>query len=70
MLNNASLIDMYREEKAAVADQLNTDNFPSFRDWKAEYMTEWNLSHAGSSFVSFELAQEITDAELNSIHAI
>ena len=67
MLNTQSLVGMYREEKAAQFVLGGT--FPSFKDWKAEYMSVWNVSHAGSSFLPFDLAVEITEGEIEALPA-
>jgi len=69
MFDYNSLITMYRQEKAAVADGLGNSDFPAFRDWKAEYEAEYAPSHSGSSFIPMDLAVELTDAELDALPA-
>lgn len=67
MLDTGTLIEMYRQDKAAYGEDVLGAPFPTFKEWKAAYMEEYAPSHAGSSFVDIEVAVEITDAELDGI---
>ena len=69
MLDNTSLISLYRQEKGEVMDVIGDDTFPSFNKWKTNYMEEYNDSHADSSFLDVSLALELTDAEIGILPA-
>lgn len=43
MLNNATLLALYKQEKADM--DMPSDPFPSFKDWKAEYAIDWEKNH-------------------------
>ena len=44
MLSNIDLLDMYKAEKADMNDVVVND-FPSFKEWKAEFITEYDNTH-------------------------
>lgn len=69
MLSPAQLIEMYREEKEMVSDSIDTD-FPSFKEWKTAYLKEYNPCHDDSSFLSIDVALEITEAEIEPLPAV
>lgn len=61
------LLEMYRQEKATTVDALDKIPFISFKKWRESYEREWEESHSASSFLTAEVAIEITDAELATI---
>lgn len=67
MFDTGTLIEMYRQDKAAYGDDPFAAPFPTFAQWKEAYAEERAPSHAGSSYVDIEVAVEITDAELDGI---
>lgn len=45
MLSVPELLQMYKEEKAAIVDPIFGGEFPTFPEWKAEYVKEYNENH-------------------------
>lgn len=49
MLNGVDLLNRYKDEKAMVigseAERTGLEDFPSFKEWKAEYEAEWAETH-------------------------
>ena len=43
MLNNTTLLSLYKQEKADM--YMPSEDFPPFKEWKAEYMVDWEENH-------------------------
>jgi len=67
MISVSDLRTMYREEKAALADDMSDESFPSFKEWYEQYMYEYSFSHADSSFCPLNVGLEMADAQLESV---
>lgn len=57
--------ELYREERESIVGK-----FQSFAEWKRTYDCEWNSAHCSSSFVTYDFAMEITEAEILSFKAL
>ena len=66
MLNNAYLLELYREEKALIIGEEPTglEPFPSFREWKSEYRREYNETHKTVSIKEADRLAEEAQADL------
>jgi len=63
--SNINLLNLYKVEKEQM--DLPSNPFPSFKDWKADYMIEFIDSHSDSKMVDAETAVDITEKELNDL---
>lgn len=60
---NNELLNLYKLEKEAM--DLPSDPFPSFKEWRDEYMIEFIDSHVDSKMVDVETAVAETEKELD-----
>lgn len=58
MLTNNELLELYRMEKRDLDDPLYGPPFPSFREWKHQYMVEYRATHIT---VSVDLADQMME---------
>jgi len=61
-MDNVTLLQLYKQEKAE--QEFPSSPFPPFKEWKAEYMIEYNDAHSDSQMVDVETAVEMTEKEL------
>lgn len=68
MKSNLELLDMYKEEKALVIggpeSRTGLEPYPSFSEWKDEYVREYNRTHDVENPLSMEEAVALADVEL------
>lgn len=69
MKSDIDLLEMYRDEKSlvigAVGIRTGLEAFPSFKEWKLEYMKEYAETHDMSNPLSMEEAVNALEKELN-----
>lgn len=58
MLTNNELLELYRMEKRDLDDPLYGPPFPSFREWKQQYVVEYRQTHIT---VSVDLADQMME---------
>ena len=70
MKSNADLLEQYKEEKALVIgdtdERTGLEDFPSFQEWKAEYVREYNDTH---ETVTIDEADARADAAVDEAEA-
>lgn len=70
MKSDAQLLELYKEEKALIVGGLNErtglEEFPSFKEWKLEYMKEYAETHDMDNPVSMEEAVAALEAEIEA----
>lgn len=69
MKSDIDLMNLYKEEKALVigslAERTGLEDFPSYKEWKLEYMKEYAETHDMKNPVSMEEAVRLLEAELD-----
>lgn len=70
MKSNSQLLDMYKEEKAliigGIKERTGLEEFPSFKEWKLEYMKEYADTHDVENPMSMEEAVTALEAEIEA----
>lgn len=70
MKSDIELLEMYKEEKALVigspSERTGLEPFPSFKEWKAEYVKEYAETHDIDNPMTMEEAVAAIEAELGN----
>lgn len=70
MKSNADLLNLYKDEKAHVigslSDRTGLEDFPTYKEWKADYVKEYNETHDVANPLTMEEAVALTDAEVEA----
>lgn len=69
MKSDIDLLNLYKEEKTLVIGPMHLrtglEDFPSFKEWKLDYMKEYAETHDMDNPVSMEDAVKLLEAELD-----
>jgi hypothetical protein len=70
MKSDIDLLNLYKEEKTLVIGPMHLrtglEDFPSFKEWKLDYMKEYAETHDMNNPVSMEEAVALLEAELDA----